>query len=76
MAQRAEGLGTKKLIRFCQTREAIVANAIGMKVSALSCITNMAAGIAGQRLCHEEVMEATAAAAPRMGRLLMSVLSA
>jgi len=54
--------------------EAMVANAIGMQVAAISCITNMAAGIAGQRLTHSEVMEATAAAAPRMGALLMAIL--
>ena len=54
--------------------EAMVANAIGMQVAAVSCITNMAAGIAGQRLTHAEVMEATAAAAPRLGALLMAVL--
>ena len=72
---RAYGIWGVDAVGMSTVPEAIVANAIGMEVSALSCITNMAAGIAGQRLCHEEVMEATAAAAPRMGRLLMSVLA-
>lgn len=37
--------------------EAIVANHCGMKVSAISCITNMAAGILDRKLTHEEVKE-------------------
>lgn len=72
---KAYGIWGVDAVGMSTVPEAIVANAIGMKVAALSCITNMAAGIAGQKLCHEEVMEATAAAAPRMGSLLMSVLA-
>ena len=37
--------------------EAIVASHCGMKVLAVSCITNFAAGISGQPLSHSEVME-------------------
>ncbi len=37
--------------------EAITASHCGMKVLAVSCITNYAAGISGQPLCHEEVMQ-------------------
>ena len=37
--------------------EAIVANHSGMKVSAISCITNMAAGILDRKLTHDEVKE-------------------
>lgn len=37
--------------------EAVVANHAGMKVSAISCITNMAAGILDTKLSHEEVNE-------------------
>jgi len=37
--------------------EAIVANHCGIKVSAVSCITNMAAGILERKLSHEEVKE-------------------
>lgn len=55
--------------------EAIVANAIGFRTAAVSCITNMAAGIAKQPLTHSEVMEATAAAAARMGALVEAVLA-
>ena len=37
--------------------EAIVANHMGMKVLAISCVTNMAAGILPQKMIHEEVLE-------------------
>jgi purine-nucleoside phosphorylase len=51
--------------------EAILANAAGMKVSGLSCITNFAAGILQQPLSHEEVTAATAQAMPRMKALML-----
>lgn len=71
---RAYGIWGVDAVGMSTVPEAIVANAIGMKVVAMSCITNMAAGIAGQRLCHEEVLEATAAAAPRMGALVAAAM--
>ena len=37
--------------------EVIVANHGGMQVLGISCVTNMAAGILGQKLSHVEVME-------------------
>ena len=37
--------------------EVIVANHLGMQVLAISCVTNMAAGILPQKLDHKEVME-------------------
>ncbi len=37
--------------------EAIVASHCGMKVAAVSCITNLAAGISPSKLTHEEVLE-------------------
>lgn len=37
--------------------EVIVANHAGIHVLGLSCVTNMAAGILNQPLCHEEVIE-------------------
>ncbi len=37
--------------------EAIVARHMGMNVLAISCVTNMAAGILDQALDHEEVLE-------------------
>lgn len=38
--------------------EAIVANYCGMKILGISCLTNFAAGIRDEKLCHEEVMAA------------------
>jgi purine-nucleoside phosphorylase len=37
--------------------EAIVARQCGLRVAAISCITNLAAGISKKRLSHAEVME-------------------
>jgi purine-nucleoside phosphorylase len=37
--------------------EVIVANHCGMRVVGISCITNLAAGLSGQKLTHEEVKE-------------------
>ncbi|NEW63394.1 purine-nucleoside phosphorylase [Granulicatella sp. zg-ZJ] len=39
--------------------EAIVARHAGMKVMGISCITNLAAGMSGNALSHEEVVEVT-----------------
>ena len=50
--------------------EASAAAAAGMRVVAVSCITNPAAGIAEEPLSHEEVMEVGAAVAGRFQRLL------
>lgn len=37
--------------------ESIAANHLGLRVAALSCITNLAAGISSQKLSHDEVTE-------------------
>ncbi|MCR5686709.1 MAG: purine-nucleoside phosphorylase [Lachnospiraceae bacterium] len=44
--------------------EAIAANHMGMKVCAISCVCNLAAGIQETPLTHDEVQEAAAKAAP------------
>jgi purine-nucleoside phosphorylase len=54
--------------------EAIVANAAGLSVAGLSCITNMAAGISGPHLSHEEVLAQTRKTAPVMSALLDAFL--
>ena len=56
--------------------EALLGSAMGLEVAAVSCITNRAAGIGGQTLTHDEVLEATAAAAPRMRRLIEALVDA
>ena len=38
--------------------EAIVATQMGIKVAGVSCITNLAAGMSGAKLAHDDVMEA------------------
>jgi purine-nucleoside phosphorylase len=50
--------------------EAIMAHAGGIRVAALSCITNMAAGLHTSALVHEEVLAESESAKPRMAALL------
>jgi len=45
------------LVGMSTVPEAIAANYLGMKVLGISCVTNMAAGVRGERLVHEEVLE-------------------
>lgn len=51
--------------------EVIAARAMGMRVAAVSCITNKAAGLSAQPLDHQEVMDAGAAVASRFEALMM-----
>jgi purine-nucleoside phosphorylase len=50
--------------------EAIVARQCGLRVAALSCITNLAAGRTKQKLSHKEVLEAGESMQPVATRLL------
>jgi purine-nucleoside phosphorylase len=54
--------------------EVIAANHLGMKVLAISCVTNMAAGILPQKINHEEVLETGAMVRDTLIRLLKKVL--
>jgi len=54
--------------------ETIAAREAGMEVLGLSLVTNLAAGMSGDPLNHEEVLEAGRAAASRMGALLSAVI--
>jgi len=56
--------------------EATLANAAGLRVAGISCITNMAAGISAAPLSHEEVLEETGKAQESMGRLLVAAATA
>lgn len=54
--------------------EAIVANALGLKVGAISCISNLAAGRCSNALSHEDVKETSRLALPQMTQLLASLV--
>ncbi len=58
------------LVGMSTTLEAIAAREAGMEVLGISLVTNLAAGISGAPLDHQEVLEAGRAAATRMGDLL------
>jgi len=45
------------LVGMSTVPEVIVANHLGMRVLAISCVTNMAAGILPRKINHEEVLE-------------------
>ena len=45
------------LVGMSTVPEVIVARHMGLKVLAISCVTNMAAGILDQTINHEEVLE-------------------
>jgi len=55
--------------------EAMIANALGMKVIGLSCISNLAAGISDQPLSHQDVKEASIQALPNMKRIVLEFTS-
>lgn len=54
--------------------EAIVARHMGLDVLAISCISNMAAGVLPQPLSHDEVMETTRRVRPQFRALLEGIL--
>jgi len=58
------------LVGMSTTLEAIAAREVGLEVLGISLVTNLAAGISGAPLNHDEVLEAGKAAASRMGELL------
>jgi purine-nucleoside phosphorylase len=62
------------LVGMSTALEAIAAREAGLEVLGISLVTNLAAGISGEPLDHEEVLAAGRAAASRMGRLLGSVV--
>lgn len=55
--------------------EAMVANALGMRVVALSCISNLAAGISKHALSHKDVEEASKKALPHMKALVQGFIT-
>jgi purine-nucleoside phosphorylase len=62
------------LVGMSTTLEAIAAREAGLEVLGISLVTNLAAGITGEPLNHEEVLETGRAAATRMGQLLRTIV--
>jgi purine-nucleoside phosphorylase len=62
------------LVGMSTALEAIVARSLAMEVLGISLVTNLAAGMTGEPLNHQEVLEAGRAAATRMGDLLARVI--
>ena len=62
------------LVGMSTVLEAIAARAAGVEVFGLSLVTNLAAGVTGEPLNHEEVLEAGRASASRMGLLLKALV--
>ena len=54
--------------------EAIAANHMGMKICAISCVCNLAAGISPTLLTHDEVQEAAAKAAPLFKQIVRETI--
>jgi len=54
--------------------EAVFASSIEMEVAIISCITNMASGISGQKLSHEEVTITANQVAEKFTLLLKSAI--
>lgn len=62
------------LVGMSTVLEAIAARAAGLEVLGLSLVTNLAAGITGEPLSHDEVVAAGRAAETRLGALLAEIV--
>jgi len=63
------------LVGMSTVHETIAARAAGAQVLGVSLVTNLAAGMTGQPLSHNEVLEAGRQSATRMGALLAGVIA-
>ncbi len=63
------------LVGMSTALEAIVARSLGMEILGISLVTNLAAGMSGEPLNHEEVLQAGNDAAARMGDLLAKIIA-
>jgi purine-nucleoside phosphorylase len=52
----------------------IAANHMGMRCLGISCVTNAAAGVTGEKLNHEEVLEAGRAVRTQLVSLLKAII--
>jgi purine-nucleoside phosphorylase len=62
------------LVGMSTVAETIAANHLGMQVLGISCVTNLAAGLSGQKLNHEEVLEAGRRVSGTFLKLLTALL--
>lgn len=62
------------LVGMSTVAEAIAANHMGIRCLGISCVTNAAAGIGGEKLNHEEVLEAGRAVRSQLVSLLKAVI--
>ena len=63
------------LVGMSTVHETVAARAAGAQVLGVSLVTNLAAGMTGQPLSHDEVLEAGRQSATLMGSLLAGVIS-
>ena len=63
------------LVGMSTALEAIVARSLGMEILGISLVTNLAAGMSGEPLNHQEVLQAGNDAATRMGDLLAKIIA-
>ena len=62
------------LVGMSTALESLAAREAGMEILGLSLVTNLAAGFGGETLDHQEVLDAGAAAAPRISALLAEIV--
>jgi purine-nucleoside phosphorylase len=62
------------LVGMSTVAEAIAANHLGMQVLGISCVTNLAAGLSGEKLDHQEVMEIGRSVTGTFSKLLTALL--
>ena len=62
------------LVGMSTVPEAIAARHAGMRVLAISCVTNLAAGVSPAPLSHDEVIETSRRRAADLGRLLTALV--
>jgi purine-nucleoside phosphorylase len=64
------------LVGMSTVQETIAARQMGIEVLGISCVTNLAAGIQGTPLSHEEVLEAGRAVEARLAELMTRLVPA